>query len=237
MRVFVATVAIMTQLVISLNATKNYTKEDLEALYQNQEWKEFLDHAKDIPPAQRKDAWKKMVQEASQKAIDNPNQFSDWPASRLTQEFPWLNSGTAKKGSLENLKNCYPNDYSGESCNKMALSMIESSGKDPATAFGIGQIIMTNQNAQFGMIAFQYALKNKQYCKDEAVKRSLVAAASAGNYQKAAVDLSLNTCWDEVREEFIQGLGSSESMKKLACPKLLERKLLTGLRKRACEKI
>ena len=50
-----------------------YTKQDLNILYENRQYNEFLAHAKDLRPSERDDLWKRQTLEMAQLYIDEVN--------------------------------------------------------------------------------------------------------------------------------------------------------------------
>ncbi len=143
---------------------------------------------------------------------------------------------------LEKIKDydfCQGKDYSGDYCHQALLEWVE---KNPKDAFQAGKMTRLKMSHWTAIPFFEKAwAQGLGDCKDEDVKLSVMSALGLPANQKeiigAAVDISLNKCEKEFKDEVVTLAKSNDYVLKNTCKTLLDKKALTGVAAKRCLKI
>jgi hypothetical protein len=192
-----------------------YSMADLSALEKKGAWEELLQHAEDIPPAQRSAAWEKTVEKA---AIGYMEQLSGntaafeavftsqalltrYPHLLKSQELMNKRSEAGKKASEQ----CLRDSYRGQHCIEMMRDFLKTSNTSPETGMAFGKITRRNQNHYVAVPFFKWALDQKKdaaMCGDEDLQLAVVAGLGLPpDYENAVSSrkISADACWDQFK--------------------------------------
>lgn len=156
----------------------------------------------------------------------------------------YVNAMKVKEGKiiLEKINDyefCQSKDYSGDFCHQALLEWVE---KNPKDAFQAGKMTRLKMNPWAAVPFFAKAWEQGAGdCKDEDVKLSVLSGLGLPSNQqdviKAAVEISLNKCRNELQSEVVNLAKSNDYVLKNTCKTLIERKMLTGVSAKRCTKI
>lgn len=245
-------------LCLSLMATaamaedKKYTLEDLNALIEQEEWGEFLSHAKDVAPGKRKGQWKTNVEKAAIGALDDavkqgPIQAFSF-ANNLGQQFKTLKKSKPymkHRGEvgLASLKGCFAQRYS-VGCYDVLKLFVEGDPKNVELNYQAGKMARLNMNHRAAVPFMARAVKHakgkkkSEICKDEDTALAVVNAFNApkSDNTKMAKELFKGACYKALKkpvfEEFLEG---SSYVAEHTCDIFKKKKALSTFQKAHCK--
>jgi hypothetical protein len=224
---------------------------DLEALVKSQGWQEILDHASEVRPASRNDRWLAITSEAAQKRLASlpvdkqPLQalgfciasVRDYPHLKKSRPFMELRA----KVGLKAFPACFELDV-GERCDGLFFEFVQADPSNRDLAFEAGKLVRRRVANLAAVPYFALALQGAaatERCKDADVALAVIAGLNAPA-QRAEVapakQLAFGACFPALRKPLSEEvMQQREDYLKNACPGLLAKKALDGLRLRKCE--
>ena len=143
---------------------------------------------------------------------------------------------------LDDYELCQSQDSAGTWCHDAMRRWVEM---HPDDAFKAGKMTRRRMNSWVAMPFLAQGLAAKMGdCGDEDVKLAVVSAlgqsgaeGDVGEAVKAAKSVGFGACYDKLKPALISGISTSDkSYLANACPDLLKKKALTGLKQKLCEK-
>lgn len=209
-----------------------YTKADLEILQGQRSYKEFLAHAKDIPPRERDKSWYEMLSDMGTGFLDSlrktdkyqrssfkeVEELANWPEFKRDEFF----QVKRESYTLGYLKHCLTNNRPRD-CREDLLSFWRSSRKDNETGY---QLLLLNvgffpQTSSFPFIEKTLTSETSQfYCGKPMVQATLYSHLKEsdirfdlqeGNKKKNEVqleNLANKACWKKLIPYFKSKLFS-----------------------------
>lgn len=227
---------IIISLAVPAGLAASYTIEDLEILASTNSYLEFIKHAKDIKPSQRKVKWKKLVIEQSIGLLDELRKEKNYKKSSFALVEDVANWPTLKKDeffqlkrnayTIEYFKHCFSTEKVPSVCQKELNSFWLRSNKDTDTGYKLAELVagFMPQHDQWELIGD--ILKSEQshfYCQKSLIKKSFVKhlkeiTIDAKNDYARKIKLQNIAdikCWNVVLPELKKELwSSSPSMSK-----------------------
>jgi hypothetical protein len=195
---------------------KDFSIADLQALERKGAWEELLQHAEDVPPAQRSAAWEGLVTKAAIGYIESLATKTAayegvFTSQALLKRYPHLLKSQefmAKRGDAAKIaaEQCLSNAYRGQRCIDMMKDFLKTSNTGAEVGFEFGKITRRNQNHYVAVPFFKWALdqkKDKAWCGDEDLKLAVVAGLGLPpEYEEAAGarHIAATACWESLRE-------------------------------------
>jgi len=231
---------------------KKYTAKDLNALIDNEEWGEFIRHAKDVSPAERDAKWKKNLEKAAMASLDDAAKQSPQEAfayaSRLHDEFKVLKKSKAYmahrgKVGLAALKNCFGQRYGGVACYELMTNFVAGDQTNVDLNYEAGKLARLNMNHNAATPFFYRAIKNakakrqKKICgdKDALMAFKHTIAGPDGPDVKSVRELLEGTCKKELKGPFLEELYTNNTyVARNTCDIFLKGKGLTPFQQAHC---
>jgi hypothetical protein len=171
-------------LICSTQAQNLYSLQDLEVLAREESYQEFFQHALDIRPSERQDAWKSMVSkmadvysrklllksEVERTDFLKTEDLYTWPSLKADDVFRLRR----QQIGLKFIRNCLKTD---NPCWSDVKSFWEKDKNDPEVAFKLAELTSTFENSPLPSWNFlEVSLKSSLsefYCKKEFVMTTL----------------------------------------------------------------
>lgn len=188
--------------------------QDLQALRKDKFWKELLDNAKDIRPAERSEEWKGLVIEATKEYLPTlNNEYNTFTILSLIQQYPFLKENTdfvAASGNLifSNVKKCL-DDGEGEICEQNYTEFMKSTPFLHEAAKKIADYfrqyrgdIWKSAITPLYELALVPQVNNKVYCADPKLEESVFSSMKTPSYSQPAIsarNIIFKLCKDEFK--------------------------------------
>src|SRR5579859_1358468 len=147
---------------------------DLEELEKQKDWRDLVNRAPDVPPAQRDARWEKLVEEGAVglltrlKADEEEDPLGPMAlGDNLRDDFPFLKRSDAfgqKRAEigLKGLDLCHAS-FCKESEDKWRQKVLDFSRSDPEhVALGAGKLVMKHQASEQALQEFELAVGEKK---------------------------------------------------------------------------
>ena len=190
---------------------------DLDALEKKGAHEELLEHAEDVPPAQRGAAWEKIVEKAASGYMASLTSGSSsyegfWTSQSLVKRYPFLAKSAdfmKKRGEAAEAASdrCLHDSYRGQHCIEMMTKFLQTAGTSPEIGLAFGKVTRKNQNHYVAVPFFKWALdakKDASFCKDEDLKMAVIAGMGLPPEYDNAIDsraITSGACWDSLKSE------------------------------------
>lgn len=207
-----------------------YTMADLSALDKKGQNEELLDHAEDIPPAQRSDAWEKLVTNAAVGTMTGLTSGSGasegvWASQGLVKRYPFLSKSpdfmskrndAAKVAADRCLKDAH-RGRQGQRCIESMQEFLRVPGTSPDMGFQLGKVVRSNMNAYVAIPFFKWSFdqvkdKDATWCADEDLRLAIVGGLGLPtDYDDAATARSIakDRCWTQLKPDATNALVES----------------------------
>jgi hypothetical protein len=247
---FVLAVACLLLLAPRLaSAAGAYSMADLEALDRQESWHELLVHASDVPPSNRSDRWRQMVERAALGVLASHAGEADkaWGfADAVLRQYPQLKKSKrfmAQRAEVgvRGLEACLgATDIAP--CVGRAVAFVEAVRSDAGTGITMAEMIARHlPSAAVGV--FRRALTIRRATKDcsgELLKRSVGDALSLDSADSRVADaraIGADLCWDGLKESLVDRfIDGNKNFRKNSCPFLMKKKnALSPMSRRQCE--
>ena len=211
---------------LPVQAEDKYSREDLQALVEQQEWLEILEHGKDISPRERDDEWKAWIEaaaigmlaesnsESSQDSYQTMQQIDD-RYRHLSQSDDYM-SVRAEVG-IAALQDCLQNSYYANECNDALTTFVAGDETNVSLNLSAAKLTRQHLNASLALPYFVTALEAssdeeiQSICADPDLELSVERALSQSNEDTAAPAVKLldTVCHAELKttlfDSFISG--------------------------------
>jgi len=209
-----------------LAENKKYTLEELNALAVQEEWQEFLSHAKDVSPKNRKKTWNENLERAAIGVLTDASKKSpieafSW-ANHLADQFKTLKKSKPymkHRGEIgiKALKDCFSNRYAAQSCFKAMTDFVAGDANNVQLNYTAGKLARLNMNSVTAVPFFAAAVKNagaqkgQEICNDNDIEIAVIAGLNLpSSYDNVAPSkVLLKRCFDALKkpvfEEFLKG--------------------------------
>ena len=230
--------------------SKNYSMADLDALAKSKSFHELVEHLRDIPPAQRNAHWNSLVDQTATglmtEETDSVKKIR--LASNLRKQFPRLENSPilgAKESfkELSDFELCYNTlDDDGDYCTRQLRSFVQGQKKNGALAQKAGALVSRKMAAWVSLEFFRIGLEagEKAICTDSSLANSVENGfnQTEGEGLKNATTIARTYCWDNLKQQLVDALTSSnKDYQKAICPIALEKNSLKGLREAKCKEL
>ncbi|MBK8012625.1 MAG: hypothetical protein IPK13_14840 [Deltaproteobacteria bacterium] len=237
----------------SANAGDKYTAADIQALVNEENWTEVLEHLSDIPPTKRDASWKTALEKAAvghlTSVLASDQGYSSlgtadvligrYAALKKSQAFMKLRQDSG----LKYFEQCFNNRYSGPECAEGLISFVKTDPTNDELAFRAGQ--MARMGAGYGPAAvlFEIAFKTKARRKDCGDRQVVIATTmTLGNLQEgdvpfeAAKKVAFDYCYDALKKDLLSEFNEASTYYlKATCPTLTKKKALTAFQTALCK--
>ena len=200
---------------------------DLNALDKSQSYEELLGHAEDVPPAQRSDAWQKLVTKAAVGYMTGLTTGSDaaegvWTSQALVTRYPFLSKSTdfmAKRNDAAKVASdrCLKDSYRGQHCIDQMKEFLKVPGTSNEMGFQFGKIVRLHMNHYVAVPFFKWSFdqtkeSDAKWCGDEDLRLAIVAGLGLPtDYDDAATSRAIarDRCWAQIKPDATKALLDS----------------------------
>ncbi len=214
--------------------------EDLQAMAKDGSWDELLEHAEDVPAAKRTDEWRALVTKAATNVVERDESRASTLSARygfLTKDPAFAKTGGGATVSV--LEKCLRDERLRDPLGDCVTAFRKSKPNADTLAAG-AKVIRKSWNPAAPLDLWSDAVSgNKDLCKDESLKESVVAGLELPKDEKRAGlarTLAFETCWSSLQPVMKEKLvGASSSLLANSCSALRAKKALTELQTELCK--
>lgn len=256
-RLVLTAVAVVSTILVGLPAASSaqrhqrYSMADLTALASSSSWDELIEHAGDIAPARRNDAWRALVVRAANGVLENVSDYEAFMrAESLLRSHGFLLQNDEFKtkraaAAARAIGRCLDeSSYDVSPCLDAATQVL---GRDPTNhglAFSLGRVIRLGTSRGPDTTFFRRAVEAQgapvaQYCADGELQEGVARRFSQVSGATEAADASaiaFGPCFEQLRARLLRDVAEASSThREIVCPELQRRNALTGAARTACQ--
>lgn len=232
---------------------------ELDALAAAESWRELTAHLTEVPPTARDSHWAALAEQAVVGDLTAPSQrgnrlaavddyLATFPSLKKSQKFLALRASIG----LETFGQCFSGYGAGE-CLSGLEAFVHATPQDNDLALKAAQLVARNFNRAAAAVSYAVALETpaqetirgrpEAVCSDTELVSVVIPALSkpAGSSDATAAKLIADKCWDALNGAIVAQVAREQANASYflpnICPKLLERKALTGLRAAICREV
>lgn len=236
---------------IAMAQPREYSMQDLQALERQSNWLELLQHANDIAPASRNDAWQGLVGRAARAYLAEVAQQEEpfiafLTADGITRAFGFLRQDRAYMDEradvgIAGLRQCFEQSYRVSACADGVEDFQRGDPENHKLAFELATIMDQRSNNSTAPRLFQIAVQygGVEYCQEESLQAAVVAGLSVPVEEvlEPAKDLAFGTCYGELQEKLVEELAATHGgyYARHSCAALIEKQALSPFQTAWCQ--
>jgi hypothetical protein len=236
--------------VAEAKALKAYSIQDLQSLEKQESWNELFRHLKDIAPADRDATWTALAEKSAIAILSDQKdqEGRSYVIEMMQKEFPFLRKSSKinalmAESALEDAEKCFGRKWGTEYCYDDLKRHVSAAKNDQQLALKAANLVQRNMIHWSALEFYVLAINQgpaKAVCQDkrlpDAVRSGL--ALPDGQGVKDAQSILRSHCWAELKDPVLNELAknSSSYLWSSTCPIALEKKALSGLKEKKCQK-
>ena len=241
----------MLMVLSSVAAAPAWTLADFEVAASTGSWQEIVQHAGDLPPTQRHDEWRKIVQRAALGLLESQQDHGVATletAVALVDKYPQLaedEAFMARRAELgqPHFKQCFAQRYQAEACYQLLLHFVRQDPKRHSLAFAGAKLVHRELGFAKALPLFHRGIPKKDNAKQcgdpdawRAVDRALDRLDAKAGGLAEAKELAFDRCWSVWKDDLARSVDQSERYLDNSCAALLQKKALSGPKLKKCKR-
>ena len=213
--------------VLPVQAEDKYSRDDIQALVEQREWLEILEHGKDISPSERDEEWKSWIEAAAigllEESSSKSSQDSYQTILQIDDRYRHLRGSddyTSKRSQvgIAALQDCFLNSYYANECNDAMSSFVIGDQENVELNLSAAKLARQYMNPSLALPYFVTALRassdeeRKAICADPDLESAVQRALSQSSEDTAAPAVKLldTVCHAELKNTLFDSFVSGD---------------------------
>ena len=213
--------------VLPVQAEEKYSRDDIQALAEQQEWLEILEHGKDISPSERDEEWRSWIEVAAIGLLSETSRGSSHDAyqtmQKIDERYRHLSESDDYKSKradvgIASLQECFQNSYYANECNDALNDLVAGDKGNMELNLSAAKLVRQHMNPGLALPYFVMALETstdeeaKAICVDPDLEIAVQRALDQSNEDTAApaVELLDSVCHMELKEVLFDSFLSGD---------------------------